>query len=106
MMSLNEEISLRRLYCCKASKSRGDAKRVVSSVAMGVRMSKTSDGTLQREGVDAFVRMDEALQLLDRCEGAAAIGAQLDLAISRLEEMLNHAGVATPPRQSSQDLSV
>lgn len=66
-------------------------------------MSGSASGSLQREGVEAFIHMEKALRLLDTCEEATGVGAQLDLAICRLEETLSRAGVKAPPRESGLD---
>ena len=51
---------------------------------MGKKMSET----LQRDGIEALARMQEALELIDRCDGTAEIGAHLDLAICRLRDLM------------------
>ena len=58
---------------------------------MGVRMENESAGSLEREGASALSHMEEALELLDQCDGADDVGAQLDLAISRLKDRLAQA---------------
>lgn len=56
--------------------------------AMGVRMGKDVSESLQRDGREALSRMEEALELVDRCDGTTEIGAHLDLAICRLRELI------------------
>ena len=54
-------------------------------------MEKDSAGSLERDGAAALNHMEEALELLDRCEGADDVGAHLDLAIARLKDRLAQA---------------
>ena len=58
-------------------------------------MATDGSGSIQSEGAEALKLMEEALELLDRCDGAADIGAHLDLAICRLRAL-----VAQPPFDS------
>ena len=44
--------------------------------------------------------LQEALQLLDRCDEATAVSADLDFAVRRLEDVLIQAGVNPPARQT------
>ena len=55
---------------------------------MGVRMGKDVSEALERDGLVALARMQEALELIDRCEGTSEIGAHLDLAICRLRDLI------------------
>jgi hypothetical protein len=70
--------------------------------AMGMRMDKDGSKALHRDGPEALSRMEEALELIDRCEGTAEIGAHLDLAICRLRDLIaKHAQKTAPesPRE-------
>jgi hypothetical protein len=71
------------------------AKRV------GVRMGESRAGSLDREGVAALTRMEEALHLLDSIGVPLETGAHLDLAICRLRDALNNAGIVPPERNQS-----
>jgi hypothetical protein len=51
-------------------------------------MDQDRSGTLEDEGVRALALMQEALVLLDRCDGVTVVGAHLDLAICRLRDMI------------------
>jgi len=71
-------------------------------------MSEEGTGTLQSEGVAALTRMEEALELLDRCAASAEIAGHLDLAICRLREAIAQAsdgpfGSTTLGTESHQD---
>jgi hypothetical protein len=57
-------------------------------------MSESQAATLEHEGAAALALMEQALELLDRCDGAIDVGAHLDLAICRLREAINDAGAA------------
>lgn len=72
--------------------------------AMGVHMKGPAPARLADEGVDALVRMEDALELLDRCDEAADVGAHLDLAICRLREVLAQMGVTAPPRSGGPEV--
>ena len=61
----------------------------------GVRMAANEAGKLHTEGVAALARMEEALELLDRCDGATEVGAQLDLAICRLRNLIGRNPLRT-----------
>jgi hypothetical protein len=71
-------------------------------------MSEEATGTLQSEGVAALTRMEEALELLDRCAASAEIAGHLDLAVCRLREAIAQASdgtlgstaLGTEPRRS------
>lgn len=68
----------------------------------GVRMGKDMSEALHRDGPEALSRMEEALELIDRCDGTAEIGAHLDLAICRLRDLIaKHARKSAPesPRE-------
>ena len=65
-------------------------------VAMGVRMGKDGSEALRREGVEALARMEEALELIDQCDGTSEIGAHLDLAICRLRDLIARHAPKTP----------
>jgi hypothetical protein len=54
-------------------------------------MSESQAGTLEHEGASALGLMEQALELLDRCDGAIDVGAHLDLAICRLRDAINDA---------------
>lgn len=58
-------------------------------------MSELGTGTLEEEGAAALKLMEDALELLDRCDGAFDVGAHLDLAICRLRESIHRAGHTT-----------
>ena len=67
---------------------------------MGMR--KDMSEALHRDGPEALSRMEEALELIDRCDGTAEIGAHLDLAICRLRDLIaKHARRSAPesPRE-------
>jgi hypothetical protein len=75
---------------------------IARSGAMGMRMGKDGSEALHRDGPDALSRMEEALELIDRCEGTAEIGAHLDLVICRLRDLIaKHARKSAPasPRE-------
>lgn len=60
-------------------------------------MGKDVSEALQRDGLAALARMQEALELIDRCEGTSEIGAHLDLAICRLRDLIaKHAPKSAP----------
>jgi len=48
--------------------------------------------TLKDNGPAALARMEQALELLDECDAPGEIGANLDLAICRLREVLQRRG--------------
>ena len=73
-------------------------RRRSGSGAVGVRMNVSVRGTLEKEGLQALLHMEEALRLLDGCEATTSVGAQLDHAICRLRDVLADAGVDGPPR--------
>jgi hypothetical protein len=50
-------------------------------------MSSKASGSLQSEGAEALDLMEQALELLDRCD-AHDMGAHLDLAICRLRDAI------------------
>ena len=60
-------------------------------------MDDAAPGRLEQEGAAALVHMEEALKLLDRCEGATDVGAYLDLAICRLRDALAVPRVGSEP---------
>lgn len=62
-------------------------------------MEKESCGLLEREGLTALAYMEQALELLDRCEGTLDVGAHLDLAICRLRDVLGHSSIDPGERQ-------
>lgn len=62
-------------------------------------MDDGARGTLEDEGAAALSRMEEALQLLDRCDGVLHVLPHLDLAICRLKEALERAGPGIAPAQ-------
>jgi hypothetical protein len=64
-------------------------------------MNDGAPGSLECEGAAALTRMEEALQLLDRCDGVLYIVPHLDLAICRLKEALEQARPETAPTQPS-----
>lgn len=64
-------------------------------------MGESRDGSLDREGLAALTRMEEALQLLDTIELPVETAAHLDLAICRLRDAFNNAGIALPDRNQS-----
>jgi hypothetical protein len=64
-------------------------------------MGESRDGSLDREGVAALTRMEEALQLLDMIELPVETAAHLDLAICRLRDAFNKAGIVPPERSQS-----
>jgi hypothetical protein len=68
-------------------------------------MENATPGTLEREGAAALARMEEALQLLDACEGGDDAGAHLDLAICRLKEALAISGAAPMLATAKRHLS-
>ena len=51
-------------------------------------MNNETAGSLRTEGAAALQLMQQALQLLDRCPGAAVSAPHLDLAICRLQEAI------------------
>ena len=63
----------------------------------GVRMNDRPSA-LDSEGVVALAHMEQALELLDRCNDAMDVGAHLDLAICRLREIMESKGIAMSPR--------
>ena len=66
-----------------------------------MRMGESRAGSLDREGLAALARMEEALQLLDSIELPIETAAHLDLAICRLRDILNNAGIVPPDRNQS-----
>lgn len=65
-------------------------------------MNETPLGLLEREGIAALDHMEQALQLIDRCDDATDVGAHLDLAICRLRDLMGRNGIeiAGPRPQS------
>jgi len=61
-------------------------------------MDNTRSGWLEREGRIALTQMEEALELVDKCDGADDVGAHLDLAICRLRELMASEGIEASPR--------
>lgn len=78
-----------QLLVYKSTCRDGDAEASPARSRRGVRIDQDRPGTLRHEGLAALTLMQEALDLLDRCSGAAAVGAHLDLAICRLRELIN-----------------
>ncbi|HWJ38393.1 MAG TPA: hypothetical protein VNR86_06495 [Sphingomicrobium sp.] len=64
-------------------------------------MGKNGAEALRREGVEALARMEEALELIDQCDGTSEIGAHLDLAICRLRELISRHATEPTPFQTS-----
>jgi len=58
-------------------------------------MNKVAAENLSESGSKALELMEEALGLLDRFDAAMEVGAHLDLAISRLRDVLTRANRMT-----------
>jgi hypothetical protein len=58
-------------------------------------MSDGTKGRLEDEGPMALALMEQALELLDRCDTGLEAGAHLDLAICRLRARLQSSSAAT-----------
>jgi hypothetical protein len=62
-------------------------------------MNELPAGLLEREGVAALAHMEQALELIDRCDNAADVGGHLDLAICRLRDVMELNGIELTPRE-------
>jgi hypothetical protein len=57
-------------------------------------MGDNASMTLKQNGPAALARMEQALELLDACDAPGEVGANLDLAICRLRELLQRRGAS------------
>jgi hypothetical protein len=62
----------------------------------GVRMSESGPDSIATEGATALGLLEEALEMLDRFDAPAEIGAHVDLAIERLRDVLERTGPLAP----------
>lgn len=56
------------------------------------RINKSDADSFRNEGATALRLLEDALEVLDRMDSPAEIGAHVDLAIQRLREVLSQAG--------------
>lgn len=68
---------------------------------MGVNASMT----LKQNGPAALARMEQALALLDACDAPGEVGANLDLAICRLREVLHCRGARSLAAMGSRRIA-
>ncbi|WP_344698769.1 hypothetical protein [Sphingomonas limnosediminicola] len=68
-------------------------------------MNDMHSGTLRSEGTAALGHMEQALELLDQCSRTGEIGAQLDLAICRLRELIVTEGLSEVTASVSRPLA-
>ena len=55
------------------------------------RINRSDADSFRSEGVTALRLLEDALEVLDRMDSPAEIGAHVDLAIQRLREVLSQA---------------
>jgi hypothetical protein len=84
---------------------RGARKRSSRAAYGGFDMVNARPGRLQEDGQKALLLMEQALQLLDRCDPALDVGAHLDLAICRLRERLQPGSGALEVYEAASEWS-